>query len=56
MYTSYREIQIILRLFLASQFKPVQSITQPPTLLADWEGSLGTWYSLKTTYILFELP
>ena len=46
-----KEIQIILRLFLviamycqasSSQFKPVQSITQPPTLLAGWEGSLGT--------------
>ena len=43
-----KEIQIILRLFLViamycqaskSQFKSVQSITQPPTLLAGWEGT-----------------
>ena len=47
-YIVCKEIQIILRLFLAiamycqassSQF---QSITQPPALLAGWEGSLGT--------------
>ena len=58
-----KEIQIIPRLFLfiamycqdsSSQIKP---ITQPPLLLAGWEGSLGTWcISLETTYILFELP
>ena len=57
-----KEIQIILshRYVLSSQFKPIQSITQPPTLLAGWEGSLGTCSigsnSLETTYILFELP
>ena len=43
-----KEIQIITRLFLviamycqgsSSQIKP---ITQPPLLLAGWEGSLGT--------------
>ena len=45
------EIEIIHRLFdvsnhryvLSSQFKPDQSITQPPTLLAAWEGSLGAY-------------
>jgi hypothetical protein len=44
-----KEIQIILRLFLviamycqasSSQF---QSITQPPALLAGWEGSLSKY-------------
>ena len=46
---STKEIQIIIRLFLViamyrqvRQFKPIQSITQPPTLLAGWEGSLDT--------------
>ena len=34
---------------ISSQF---QSVTQPSTLLAGWEGS----NSLETTYILFELP
>ena len=44
-----KEIEIIHRLFLViamycklSQFKPVQWITKPTTLLAGWEGSLGT--------------
>ena len=38
-----KEIQITLRLILVVAMycvKPVQSITQPPTLLAGWEGSL----------------
>ena len=59
-----KEIEIIHRLFLviamycqasSSQFKPVQSITQPPTLLAGWVHAVGS-NSLETTYILFELP
>ena len=33
---------------LSSQFKPVQSITQPPTLLAGCEGSLDQGQSLAT--------
>ena len=48
-----KEIQIILRLFLiiamqacryalSSQCEPEQLISQSPTLLAGWEGSLGT--------------
>ena len=42
---------------LSSQSQLLQSINQPPTLLAGWEGSLGTGSnSLETTYILFELP
>ena len=31
------------------QCKPVQSITQPPMLLADWEGSLGTCSGYKVS-------
>ena len=55
-----KEIQIILshRYVLSSQFKPIQSITQPPTLLSGWEGSLGRcsrWQFTRKNYILFEL-
>ena len=46
---STKEIQITLRLFLViamyrqvHQFKPIQSITQPPTLQVGWEGIVGT--------------
>ena len=57
----HKEIEIIHGLFVviamycqvsSSQF---QSITQPPTLLTDWEEGLGS-NSLETTYILFKLP
>ena len=43
-----KEIQIIFRLFLViamycqASSSQMKSITQPPTLLAGWEGSLGT--------------
>ena len=43
-----KEIQIILRLFLViamycqGSSSQIKSITQPPALLAGWEGSLGT--------------
>mgnify|MGYP007048344933 CR=1 FL=1 len=44
----FKEIQIILRLFLViamycqASSSQIKSIIQPPTLLASWEGSLGT--------------
>ena len=44
-----KEIQTILRLFLViAMYRQASSsrikwITQPPALLAGWEGSLGTW-------------
>ena len=43
-----KEIQIILRLFLVialyclGSSSQIKSISQPPALLAGWEGSLGT--------------
>ena len=43
-----KDIQIILRLFLViamycqASSSQMKSITQPPALLAGWEGSLGT--------------
>jgi hypothetical protein len=43
-----KDIQIILRLFLViamycqGSSSQIKSITQPPALLAGWEGSLGT--------------
>ena len=43
-----KEIQIKLRLFLViamycqGSSSQIKSITQPPALLAGWEGSLGT--------------
>ena len=45
--------------FSKHELQPIKSITQPPALLAGWEGSLGNAVgskSLETTYILFELP
>ena len=38
------------------QFKPVQPITQPPTLLAGWEGSLGTCTRNNLCTIWTSLP
>ena len=52
-----KEIKIILRLFLViamycqGSSSQIKSITQPPALLAGWEGSLDS-NSLETTYIL----
>ena len=43
-----KEIEMILRLFLViamycqASSSQIKSITQPLTLLAGWEGSLGT--------------
>jgi hypothetical protein len=54
-----KEIQIILRLFLViamycqASSSQIKYITQPPALLAGWEGSLGTCKDIQIILRLF---
>ena len=53
-----KEIKMILRLFQViamycqASSSQIKSITQPPMLLAGWEGSLGTLVAVGLSRIL----